>query len=439
MTVLPLPCSVTVSALGSKVTPAVSSSVSVSVTSGGSVTLLPPDTVPETVTDLLSASTSLLFAVTVTVPELVVSPAAIVNVFAFDNAKSAATAPVPAAAATVTVAASLDTSESVAVTVDTPPASPIDVGDNASATVGNVSSSSIVNVTADGAATLLPPDIAVAETVTVSSASCVASSTAVTVTVPELVVSPAAIVNSSALDNVKSPAAAVAPVAPTVTVTASLEAPESVAVTVAAFDAPLSSIVAGDSASAAVGSASSSSIVNVTLDGAAIPLPPVNVAETVTDLSGASVASFLAVTVTVPVLVVEPAAIVSSVALDRLKSPAAAFAPAAAATVSVTASLDPWFSTAVTVLFPGFVPSCSSIVAGLNASIAVGVTSSSMRRRIAPVTVPTPWLFRAAPVTVTLRSPTLSMASSTAVMVAVSAAFAVSPAAITMVASEPTV
>ena len=438
MNVLPLPCSVTVSALGSKVTPAVSSSVSVSVTSDGSVTLLPPDTVPETVTDLLSASTSLLFAVTVTVPELVVSPAAIVNVFAFDNAKSAATAPVPAAAATVTVAASLDTSESVAVTVDTPPASPIDVGDNASATVGNVSSSSIVNVTADGAATLLPPE-AVPETVTVSSASCVASSTAVTVTVPELVVYPAAIVNSSALDNAKSPAAAVAPVAETVTVTASLDAPESVAVTVAAFDAPLSSIVAGDSASAAVGSASSSSIVNVTLDGDAIPLPPVNVAETVTDLSGASVASFLAVTVTVPVLVVEPAAIVSSVALDRLKSPAAAFAPAAAATVSVTASLDPWFSTAVTVLFPGFVPSCSSIVAGLNASIAVGVASSSMRRRIAPVTVPTPWLFRAAPVTVTLRSPTLSMASSTAVMVAVSAAFAVSPAAITMVASEPTV
>ena len=57
-------------------------------------------------------------------------------------------------------------------------------------------------------------------------------------------------------------------------------------------------------------------MVNVTFGGAAIPLTPETVAETVTDLSGESVVSFTAVTVTVPVLAVEPAAIVNSVPLS---------------------------------------------------------------------------------------------------------------------------
>ena len=57
----------------------------------------------------------------------------------------------------------------------------------------------------------------------------------------------------------------------------------------------------------------------------------------------------------------------------------------------------------------------------------------------APATAPTPWLFCTVPVTVTDRSPTLSTPSSTAVIVTLSAAFAVSPAAIVMVASDPTV
>ena len=149
--------------------------------------------------------------------------------------------------------------------------------------------------------------------------------------------------------------------------------------------------------------------------------------------------SSTAVTVTVPVLLVAPAAMLSVFALDRLKSPATAFVPAAAATVSVTASLDARFRLAVTVVFPGFVPLFSSIVSGLSTSVAVGVASSSVRVRLAPVTVPTPWLFCAVPLTVAVRLPTLSTSSFTAVIVAVSAVFAVAPAAIVIVASDPTV
>ena len=64
--------------------------------------------------------------------------------------------------------------------------------------------------------------------------------------------------------------------------------------------------------------------------------------------------------------------------------------------------------------------------------------SSSSSVRLAPVTDPTPCPFAAEPVTVTLRSGP-AVPSSTAVIVTVSAAFAVSPAAMVMVASAPTV
>ena len=49
------------------------------------------------------------------------------------------------------------------------------------------------------------------------------------------------------------------------------------------------------------------------------------------------------------------------------------------------------------------------------------------------------WALAAVPVTVTERLPTLSMASFTAVTVAASDPFAVSPAGIVIVASAPTV
>ena len=231
-----------------------SSSVSVSVTADGAATPLPPVAVPETDTVSSGSSVASPTADTVTVPELVVEPAAMVNVFALDRAKSPAAAVTPVAD-TVTVTASLDVRSSSAVTVETPPVSEIDDGDNASATVGNVSSSVSVSVTADGAATPLPP-VAVAETVTLLSGASVALSTAVIVTVPALVVEPAAIVNVFALDSVKSvPAPGDAD---TVSVTAALDAPDSVAVTVETFDAPLSSMLEDDNASATVGNVSSS-------------------------------------------------------------------------------------------------------------------------------------------------------------------------------------
>ena len=155
----------------------------------------------ETVTDLSGASVVLPTAVTVTVPVLVVEPAATVSVFALDSAKSAATAPVPAAAPTVTVTASLDALESVAVTVETPPLSEIDDGDNASLTVGAPSSSSIVSVRwPAGSATPLPPE-AVPETLTSLFGSSTLLSTAAIVTVPQFDVFPAAIVSFVALDS----------------------------------------------------------------------------------------------------------------------------------------------------------------------------------------------------------------------------------------------
>ena len=88
------------------------------------------------------------------------------------------------------------------------------------------------------------------------------------------------------------------------------------AVTVAAFDAPLSSIVADDNASVARCGPSSSRIVSAAFDGAVTPLPPEAVPETVTDLSDAWTLLSTAVIVTVPVLVVEPDAIVNSVPLS---------------------------------------------------------------------------------------------------------------------------
>ena len=115
-------------------------------------------------------------------------------------------------------------------------------------------------------------------------------------------------------------------------------------------------------------------IVRVALAGFATPLPPAAVADTVTDLSAAMALLSTAVTVTVPPLVVAPAAIVSVVVPDRVKSPDTAGDTAAAATVSVVASLDGPDSVAVTVEIP---PS-SVIESGVSTSDAVGSVSSSV-------------------------------------------------------------
>ena len=82
----------------------------------------------------------------VTVPALLIAPAAMVNVFALDSVKSI---PAPGDADTVTVVAALEARFSVAVTVDTPPFSEIEDGDNDSSAVG-VSSLSVVVIGSSG-------------------------------------------------------------------------------------------------------------------------------------------------------------------------------------------------------------------------------------------------------------------------------------------------
>ena len=126
--------------------------------------------------------------------------------------------------------------------------------------------------------------------------------TAVSVTVPVPVVAPAAIVSVVPFC-LKSPATAGGTgVEDTVTVTDSLDAALSVAVTV--LTPPFSVTEDGVSTRLTVGDPSSSVIVSVCGDGADTPWPPDAAPETVTVLSGASTALFTAVTVTVPVLVV---------------------------------------------------------------------------------------------------------------------------------------
>ena len=294
-----------------------------------------------------------------------------------------------------------------------------------------ISSSVMVSVTAVGAAT--PARFcAVADTVTLLLPVYAVSLTAVTRTRPVLAVVPGAI--SRRMLALWTKSAAVAgdtAVAVTVTVVGASEARSRRAVTVAAVRVPLSAMVAGVSTSVARGAVSFSVRVSVTFAGASTPRPPAAVAPTVTDLSAAWTVLSTAAMVTVPVLAVAPAAIVS-VAPVNVKSPAAAPVPGAAVTVRVVASLDGWLRPAVTVVLPPF----SAIVAGVNVSVAVGVGSSSVMVRLAPVTAPMAWALLADAVTVTARSGASTVLFS-ATMPAVSAAFSVAPAGMTMVASVP--
>ena len=200
-------------------------------------------------------------------------------------------------------------------------------------------------------------------------------------------------------------------------------------------ETPLASeIDAGDSDRATVGAASSSVIVRVTSDGADARLPAATVADTVTRLSGASVVSFTDVIVTVPVLVVALAAIVSVVVADSVKSPATAGDTASAETVIVVAVVAGRFSVAVTVETLAF----SEIDAGDKTNVTCA-TSSSVIVSVAAVTDPVPTLLDGVPVTVTILSPE-ALLLSTVVMTTMSDVFAVCPAAMTIVESvAPTV
>ena len=132
-----------------------------------------------------------------------------------------------------------------------------------------------------------------------------------------------------------------------------------------------------------VGAPSSSVIVSVTDDGCVIPCEFVAEPDTVTLLSASSRVLSTAVTVTVPLLLVLPAAMVSVVLLFSLKSPFAVFAPAAAETVTVVCWLDARSRLAVTVA--ELVAPLSAIELRDSARVTVGVASSSV---IVPVPLP---------------------------------------------------
>ena len=133
-------------------------------------------------------------AVIVTVPVLVVAPAAIVSVALALSAKSELVAGDTGVAETVIVVAALDARFRLAVTVVVPPFSPTEAGDKARVTVGGSSSSVMVSVTSAGSVMPCVLDASPWIVMVLSGAST-SLLTAVIVTVPVLVVAPAAIVS----------------------------------------------------------------------------------------------------------------------------------------------------------------------------------------------------------------------------------------------------
>ena len=170
----------------------------------------------------------------------------------------------------------------------------------------------MVRAVSGGSAIPSPPE-ATADTVTVLSGVSRMLSTALIVTFPALSVSPGGIVSVRPELNRKSPAAAGGTAAAdTVRVTASLDAPDRTAVTVAVSELPLSRMVAGVRTSVAAGVASSSVMVPMPSSFDALPA---NIAfdGLVNRISTVSFASSTSspVTVTPIVLLVSPGANVS--------------------------------------------------------------------------------------------------------------------------------
>ena len=197
------------------------------------------------------------------------------------------------------------------------------------------------------------------------------SSTAATVTVPVLAVRPAAMTSSAPVCWKCLPLAGDCALAVTVIVVSWLDAPLSVAVT--PVEPPSSPMSSAPSASVTAGTASSSMMASCSAGGAVAPLPPVTVAVTSTALSGACTSLFTEVMVTVPVLSVWPAVMVSPTFAPRLKSLACAGATAAAATARIASSLAGCASRAVTVAASAFSP----ISAGATIRVTPGGPSSS--------------------------------------------------------------
>ena len=145
-----------------------------------------------------------------------------------------------------------------------------------------------------------------------------------------------------------------------------------------------------------------------------------------------SVQAIAAVIVTVPVLDVSPASIVSSLPLS-VKSPGPAGVTAAAETVTVVGSLEGRSSVAVTVVLCSSVPvvplsSDSSMAAGVSTRVTVGAGSSSVIVSVTPAGSVAPRSFAAVAANVTSLAGA-SVALSTAVSVT-EPSLAVSPAGI---------
>ena len=137
--------------VGVRTMPRSSSSVSVSVMVAG-FAMPPLVTVPDTLTVLFAASKSLSFAVMVTVPVLVVVPAAMVSIRLAPQEMSRGRAGLTAIAFTVMVMARSAGPFSVAVTVAMPPFSLMDALSSASVTAR--SSSSVTSTETDAAVSL---------------------------------------------------------------------------------------------------------------------------------------------------------------------------------------------------------------------------------------------------------------------------------------------
>ena len=230
-------------------------------------------------------SISLSRAAIVTVPVLVVPPAAMVSVVPL-RVKSPITAGFTGAAETATVVAWLDGWSRVAVTVLDPPSSEIEVGASTSVTTGVASLSASVTVRPPAGATVSPDAVVVPLTRTVSSGSSVSSSTGARSKVAAALIVSAGIVTVRSGTSEKSvPATAVTPATVTVTAVASGRAASfSVAVTVTVRAGPVASsaTVSGETDSVTVVDAvSSSAIVSVCAWGCTISRSLAAVPETV--------------------------------------------------------------------------------------------------------------------------------------------------------------
>ena len=127
------------------------------------------------------------------------------------------------------------------------------------------------------------------------------------------------------------------------------------------------------------GGASSSRMFSTTAGGSAMPLPPVAFAEMVMAASSASRSLSTAITVTVSVLAVSPAA------MFKVRLTPRATGPLGADTTSLTASVDAELKRAPTTL--RLLPPLSSMTVGVSVRVAFGKGSSSL---MVPIAVAAP-------------------------------------------------